>query len=225
MGHVPFGGARGRVLMTCERCGAENIDAQGTCQTCGWRQSTAARAFESSPSLGETRAADVPPDSPAPTSGTSGTRTGTATSFGAPSDTRYCGNCGARLDTGAAFCGQCGAPTRPTTQAPFEAPTRQTPADSSRYHVGIDSGWHTEEANALTEAIPDVPVGGYPRGGLRSQAGPAYSPAAYPSRPGGAATRTDGSRSTRIVFGIVCLAGSIASASVAVILALTSQPR
>src|SRR5579885_3395710 len=92
---------------TCERCGADAVDARGICQHCGWQgRSDGFSDTTGAPSLGETRAADVAPlgmglPSRAPNAG-QGSR-GWASSAASntpvsnPSATRFCGTCGARI--------------------------------------------------------------------------------------------------------------------------------
>src|SRR5215475_8998999 len=53
---------REAAVNTCERCGADAVDARGVCQNCGWqRRGNAFTDTAGAPSLGETRAADVMP--------------------------------------------------------------------------------------------------------------------------------------------------------------------
>src|SRR5215469_15139652 len=44
-------------VRTCINCGADTVDSRGICQNCGWSESD---RNSSSPSLGETRAAQIP---------------------------------------------------------------------------------------------------------------------------------------------------------------------
>jgi hypothetical protein len=90
-----------------------------------------------------------------------------------------------------------------------------------QYRVG---GWSDGDGNELTEAmIPGAT--GYNNYG-RSGVGPGlpygatpYHPAGYAPARGNAAPAS--SRATRLVVGILCLIGSVVSASAAIILALT----
>lgn len=44
-------------MRTCENCGMNAVDSYGICQNCGWHEP---QMNDSSPSLGETRAAEIP---------------------------------------------------------------------------------------------------------------------------------------------------------------------
>ncbi|MGH2517952.1 MAG: zinc-ribbon domain-containing protein [Ktedonobacterales bacterium] len=225
-------------MKTCERCGADTVDAQGICTSCGWQAPADLYEDDDSPSLGETRAADVPtsggtPDAryaqaprfartaemprsgqPSRVSGPPGgdalgTSAGTA---------RYCGTCGARIATGEAFCGQCGTPVG-TSGGDFGT-VNMGVGPASRYQIG-GTGWTAGGGDAPTEEYA-APLGnGYPR----TQAGMPYTPPMYasgPNQPAGGAAGDGSGRTVRIVFGVLCLAGSIASAITAVILAIPS---
>lgn len=230
---------RGRTnVTTCEQCGADAVNAQGVCANCGWQAPAGLYEDDDSPSLGETRAADIPapdglpgaryaqtppprfsrtaelprPGQPSHASGPAGGG-GMGTNAGT---TRYCGTCGARIATGEAFCGQCGTPVGASGG---DYGTVNMPAGTaSRYQIG-GAGW-SAGGDAPTEQYVAPLANGYPH----TQAGMPYTPPAYASGPNmppvGAAPASGSGRTVRVVFGVLCLAGSIASAIVAVILAV-----
>ena len=229
-------------MTTCERCGANAVNARGVCEHCGWRAARSGVAFgdDSSPSLGETRAADVlpnpaeqrttiapgtrAPNTPMPplerTTGMPNAPRSTADarpqySTAAPSSTaRYCGTCGARIAPGEAFCGQCGTPVG----AGSSAGTSLQPASGqySRYHVSGDSSWSTEEGDALTEAFVPASSQPYARGISGGRGGYMSSSPGATAAPASASAHTG-----RIIVGVICLTGSLASAIGAIVLALS----
>ena len=223
-------------MKTCERCGADTVDARGICRTCGWNARDGVYSDYSdgsdTPSLGETRAADIPPGGYAPANPASQaarssrmnpypTEARPTTSGGATSGGRFCGTCGARLESGTAFCGQCGTPVAVGTAngLSFGASGPRQP-DQEQYRVG---GWSDGDGNEVTEMIPGAPPpvrGGFGRSGVGLPYGGApYHPAGY--APGGAALASRSSQTARLIVGVLCLIGSIVSASTAIILALT----
>jgi hypothetical protein len=214
--------------MTCERCGADALGADGVCQVCGWQTEEAALgSYDSSPSLGETRAADIPaPARPAasvrgtppvtafaPQRGTAGT---SARAFERPGSTlsgstnagRFCGSCGARIELGQQFCGQCGAAVGSfgVSNPGYGTELRRAPIPSGPAGLS-DDVWPTAEYDAPTEAFSGVLPGVAP--GYRSA-----SARAYGARSGGM------SRELRIVLGILCILGGLVSGAGAIILAL-----
>lgn len=232
-------------MTTCEHCGARAVNAHGICEECGWRTTASGAAFDdSSPSLGETRAADVPftpaerrttavpgsrvPNTPMPPLERT---TGMPNQTGAPRSTadarpryttasptstsRYCGTCGARIAPGEAFCGQCGTPVG----AGSVAGTSLQPAANQyeRYQIEADSTWSAAEGDAPTEAF--IPSSGQPYVHGFSSAPNArggYAPST------GAATANASARTGRIIVGVICLIGSLASAIGAIVLAMTN---
>ena len=235
-------------MNTCERCGADAVDARGICQNCGWqRRNDRFTDTAGAPSLGETRAADIasmgtsqasygPPARQAFRASNSGqggsTWSGSSASNDPPSGTgagRYCGTCGARIEPGQAFCGQCGTPVRGASggslgTSPAGAPL---PSSPSRYQVGNDTGWHPDDGNAPTEEIRDLPPSGYGRSGLRLQSGvpyqaPPYSSSGYGTSVDQPVGPPDTSRTLRMILGVMCLVGSLISAVAAIILALVT---
>lgn len=222
-------------VTTCEQCGADAIDGRGRCLNCGWQAPGSDYEQDSSPSLGETRAADIQDvvearnsratHSPAPrfdrtaqmppygqmqpqpahagpnTPPFAGATAMTGTS-------RFCGACGARITGNEAFCGQCGTPIGATGSG-FGSDMDQEP---TRYQVSGASGWQQRGGDEPTEMFMPAPANPYqPRSGVPYQQtgnAPAVSRA------------DDSSRTVRIVFGILCLAGSISSAVAAIVLAL-----
>lgn len=222
-------------MKTCEQCGLDTVDARGTCRNCGWQQrSDWFSDTDDSPSLGETRAADVPPGGYPPASPTAQAARGsrvnpypptearpTAIVGGATSGGRFCGTCGARLESGTAFCGQCGTPV--ATSSPggltFGSSALRQPQQEP-YRVG---GWSEGDGNEVTEMIPGTPAyNGFGRSGVgpgATYSGAAYHPAGYtPARPA-----STSSQASRLLIGVLCLIGSIISASAAIILALTMR--
>lgn len=199
-------------MTTCENCGADAVDARGVCRACGWQMGNETTLDDDSPSLGETRAADAL-ESP-------GTSAGAPRSAGstppAPrgGTARFCGTCGARLEPGEAFCGQCGTPVGAGSDY-----TRNVPADSpSRYYVGGD-GWSGGNGDAYTEAYtapPLPPVAPYNR--PSAVGGGPYTPGNFGAS--AAPRAADQSQAGRIVFGLLCILGSIVSAAGAVYLAV-----
>jgi hypothetical protein len=222
--------------MTCERCGADAVDARGRCRNCGWQMPMNAYSDRgSSPSLGETRAAEIPAGAPGRPAAAmplpaSGVSSHPGRSFGSalppvpvssgPTG-RFCGTCGARLEAGRAFCGQCGTPIAATGFSGRVAPT----SGSGRYLRDADEDWAVEDGDAPTEEVPDFPppfvnpygspVGKGPLSGPYGAMGYGNGAGAPPLE-----TPSGGSRSTRIVLGMICLFGSVVSAAAAIILAL-----
>lgn len=229
-------------VTTCEQCGANAVNARGVCEECGWRTAASGAAFDdSSPSLGETRAADVPftaaeqrlsgapgarapitpmpplerttgrPDQPA--APRSAVDAQPRYSTAAPASTsRYCGTCGARIAPGEAFCGQCGTPVGAGSSV---GATSLHPASGQygRYQIESDSTWASTAGDAPTEAFVSS-AQQYGRGFSSAPNGRG----GYASLPG--ATPADTSaRTGRIIVGVVCLIGSLASAIGAIVLA------
>ncbi|HKV86295.1 MAG TPA: hypothetical protein VJN88_17215 [Ktedonobacterales bacterium] len=230
-------------MTTCEQCGANTVDEQGLCHTCGWRaRQTASDAalFEDgndseaddSPSLGETRAAEAP-NTPAPPvsvrysaapapvierttdmpryapTGPAEQRMGTRARTSAGGTGRFCGTCGARIVAGEMYCGQCGSPVGQATGT-------QTGRVGAPTHLGNGTGsvWSDGAGDEPTEAFV-VAQQGYPR---------ALPATGYPQSRYGQATNApatpSSSRTMRVIFGVLCLAGSLVSAAAAVIVAL-----
>lgn len=223
-------------MTTCEHCGADAVNAEGICANCGWQAPDAAYESDDLPSLGETRAADFAMPSGTPESRSTQTppprlsRNGEAPYAGRPTRTsgpagngmgttggtaRYCGTCGARIAAGEAFCGQCGTPVGASGGDYGTVNMPSGPA--SRYQVG-GTGWTPASGDDPTEEFIAPPSNAYPR----TPPGAAYMPAGYTNgqnMPPMAAQNGSG-RTVRIVFGILCLAGSIGSAVAAVVLAV-----
>ena len=234
-------------MTRCEQCGADAVSADGVCGNCGWQAPATVDAPEtemadelgSSPSLGETRAADIP-DLPAsrperrsgapaaaatpalertvdlqrytPPARPAGSRTPTTT--GTPA--RFCGTCGARITGNEAFCGQCGTPVSASMAdagTAFRAPATGT----ARFRSDADGPWQPADGDAPTEAFLS-PAPAYGR---------SSRPTAYPMDGGYTAARAPeaggSGRSVRIVLGVLCLVGSLASAAGALLLALQQR--
>jgi hypothetical protein len=222
---------------TCEQCGADAVDSRGVCRNCGWQaRGSGYRDMDDAPSLGETRAADIPPGGYPPagpsSQGARGNRMNgyptearpTSQVGGTTSGGRFCGTCGARLESGTAFCGQCGTPVAGTTAngLTYEGSSLRQPGQE-QYRVG---GWSEGDGNDLTEQMPGATgYNGFGRTGVGPDlpyGGAPYHPSGYlPARP---ASDTRSSSSTRLIIGVICLVASIISASTAIILALTMNP-
>jgi hypothetical protein len=217
--------------MICERCGADAIGVDGVCQECGWRRGMSRTDdYGSSPSLAQTRAADIPPLArPAPNAprtapgapflsqrGPSATSARpfdrlNSTFLGGMSTSQFCGSCGARIEPGQQFCGQCGAASSFGVSSPEHGTelqrTRFTPGPSG----SMSGAWSTDEYDAPTEAFSDA----FP------SVAPGYSsagPRSYGDQPRGM------SRELRIIFGILCILGGLVSGAAAIILALANAP-
>lgn len=231
------GRTRRHLLKTCEQCGADAVDARGICRNCGWRsRESMFDGADDTPSLGETRAADIPPGgyaaaspssqpsrnarmNPYPTEARPMSPVGGATSGG-----RFCGTCGARLESGMAFCGQCGTPVAASTAGGMTfgssglRPTSQEP-----YHAG---GGPTDGGNELTEEMPGPPAPAYNnfgRSGVMGTSVPYGGGTPFHST-GYAPATTRSSNATRLIVGVLCLVASIITATAAIILALTMNP-
>ena len=217
-------------VTTCERCGADTLDARGHCATCGWQAPSATSEDESSPSLGATRAAVVPDAEPwtarSAQQAASGDRFGQTASMppartllrSAPlagASTRYCGVCGARISADEVFCGQCGTPVGMPSG---DYATVNGSEGSRRYADERVDQWAPVQHDELTEAYAPAAPSGYGYSG----AGRQYRPAGYASGYTNTQTQqvSSGARSVRIVVGILCLAGSLVSAAVAIFLAI-----
>jgi hypothetical protein len=143
---------------------------------------------------------------------------GAVTQTGGSSLARYCGTCGARIERGEVFCGQCGTPVGPSgNNLGSYSAGRNT---GSYLAEGDDEVWSPAHADALTEAMlpgPPTPMlAPYNRG---------VSDSAYSS---GYATATSydevqSARSTRILWGILCLVASLMLAAVVVAVAVLWQ--
>lgn len=211
-------------MTTCEYCGADAVDQRGVCQNCGrLAADSGSRLDDDRPSLGETRAADMPPVQPprtppagmsSRTAGTPRYGSGAAQRTSGPQGTaRFCGTCGARIEPGEAFCGQCGSPVG----AGADYTRDMTVSDSSRYGATGSGTWGAGGGDAPTEAYdypPPPVVAPYNRGGL---AGGPYTPSRFGASP---ALPAAASRTNRTLFGLLCLLGSLLSAAGAVYLAI-----
>lgn len=230
-------------VTTCEHCGATAVNAHGVCEECGWRVATSGGDFhDSAPSLGETRAAEVPytpaaqrptvapgtrapstpmpplerttgiPNQPAAPRSTADARPQYSTA-GPASTSRYCGTCGARIAPGEAFCGQCGTPVG--TGSNIGTSLQPAANQYGHYQIDSDSSWSPAAGDAPTEAFVPASAPSYARGFPSAPNGRGgYTPS--PAAPGDASARTG-----RIIVGVVCLVGSLASAIGAIVLAQT----
>lgn len=208
--------------MRCERCGADAVESSGICRACGWQAADTDDA-----SLGSTRAAT----GIAPAGGSHQTSTSYADADrrgGTHVNAQFCGACGARLEGQEAFCGQCGAPVAYAHQAgPPVSPNVQShrPSGPGLSHADLPIGWQTEDSQAYTEAMPEFagpqPGYGQSRGGLVNgvPAVPGGTPYPYATQVPQPAAKV-GVRTGRIVLGVVCLVGSVATAAAAILLAI-----
>ncbi len=218
-------------MTTCVHCGADAVGADGVCRACGWRlggiaAGTAGR--EDTPSLAETREADVPtpvrssllarsPGSarPATTGGRSRYADLATIGAGGPASnadvgmgpsSRFCGTCGARIEAGKQFCGQCGTPILPAAGLEEGTALQRSVYPGAR---GAADPWSPADPDAPTEEFGQFGMGGYPQqfgaSGYSTQSGVAD-----------AAQRSD----TRILIGIFCVLGGLLSAAAAIILAV-----
>lgn len=216
-------------MTTCENCGADTVDARGVCRACGWQAGDDVTIDDDSPSLGQTRAADAaePPrgsaqwsagGASARTQATAQYRAGSGATPPSPrggagaGTARFCGTCGARLEPGEAFCGQCGTPVGASGDY-----TRNVPAGpTSRYYAGGNGAWSSGGDDAYTEeyTAPPLPAAA-PYNRPSAPGGGVYTPANF-----GATAAPVESRAGRVVFGLLCIVGSLISAAGAVYLAL-----
>ncbi len=212
-------------MTTCERCGANAVDALGVCRACGWETAgTGLDELDDTPSLGETRAADLPPGVRLPDTGAayqadaaadrtkalphfpSTIQTADPSTPPSPTGTgRFCGACGARIVGSEAFCGQCGTPVGMATGIQHGSSFGMPPAPPSPYQLGSAPAWPSPEGDAPTEAFVASPLARY--------SGPGYA-SVNTAQAGGP------SRGVRIVVGALCLVGSVVSAITAVLLAI-----
>ncbi len=212
------------------------VDSRGICQNCGWREPI---VQDSSPSLGETRAAEIPSTQigargtgvgvPSPFDRTvdlpryaqpPSTRVGTASGvLNTPGGNgRFCGTCGARIERGEVFCGQCGTPVGSSrTSYTGQGMTGSGP---SRYVVGDDDDWSPGNGSELTEALMPSPPVPMPAQYNRGISGLAYNQAYGSSAGYGSAAASQSSRTTRVVWGVVCLVASLVVAGAAVLVAI-----
>jgi hypothetical protein len=187
--------------------------------------------MDETPSLAETREADVPAPVRssllAPTPGparaaTTGGRSryadqstvgpggrATGADLGQGPSSRYCGTCGARIEAGKQFCGQCGSPIFPA--AGLEEGTALQRAVFPGVRGPADS-WSAADQDAPTEEFGPYGMGGYAQ---------PYGTSGYYARAGttSAAQRSD----TRILIGIFCVLGGLLSAAAAIILAVAPR--
>lgn len=236
-------------METCERCGAAAVAAGGRCGNCGWQMAPRdVERAASSHSLAATRAIDTPNPAPAaPWIGASNAagfdrtmdlpmargasaaqppRPTRVPGTGPAPAARFCGVCGARITGREAFCGQCGTPIAQATgeYGAAYAPDLGAP---SRYHVGAEGGWGEAPGDDLTEAYVPAPMGVSRPGVTGAPFAPGaaargYSGPSYPSVTGVGRHTADvaAARRTRIVVGLICIAGGLASAAGAAIIAV-----
>ena len=227
---------KGTAMNTCEHCGADAVDSRGVCALCGWHASQGPTPDAgSSPSLGATRVASVgdyalakgeysrapirnevgkggngsipPPLELRQSDPRSSLRT----------QSRFCGACGARLGNDEVFCGQCGTPVG--TSGGGETLQGRNPAGGRLYGLSPDEAWSPVENDARTEAYS---YAAHARGPLAAEApNVLYRPNDFGSaRQTMSASRSGESlRTMRLVVGVICLAVSLMSAALAILLA------
>ncbi len=181
---------------------------------------------------------------PPPLPPTRGPRSASNPQDGLTNTPLFCGTCGARLEDGQAFCGQCGSQVdqggrglaaRVGAGATIASPPPLSNGVSAplRYRVGEEHGWEGDNdapTEMFTEAAPARSAyGGYSVYGQAGARSHVATPPAYGSRryedeldngdelgaPAAHSTRT-----TKIVFGVLCLLGSLITAVAAIVLAL-----
>ncbi len=232
---------------TCEQCGAQAVDAGGRCRSCGWQVPYEADDMAvSSPSLAATRAVETPEPAAPVTRGAALLSSGfdhtvdmpmaRATSAGQPPSrttripgaasapvAQFCGACGARIAAGEAFCGQCGTPV-PLATGEYGTAYGTNTGAPSRYSIGASDSWDAADADGLTEAYMPAPRGASQPNLAGAPYGPGGSMRGYGSSPYPAAPAAiESARRTRIAIGLLCIAGGLASAGGAVIVALTQH--
>ena len=190
---------------------------------------------DDAPSLGETRAAEVADapagsatgrysvapapvverttDMPRYTQDRPPARPGTRAHTSAGGIGNFCGTCGARIALGEMYCGQCGSPVGQAAGAT----TGRVGVPATRVN-GSAAGWSDAEGDAPTEAFA-VSQAGYPRGFSSTP----YPAGRYGQQSGVATPASGSSRTMRIIFGLLCLTGSLVSAAAAVIVALQGK--
>lgn len=234
-------------MTTCEQCGADTVDEQGVCHTCGWHAPEPASAdlydavepdedLDDAPSLGETRAAEVA-DAPATSStgrysaapvverttdmprftaagaGHSEPHPGGRARPSGGATGQFCGACGARIAGGEMYCGQCGSPVgQMGGTATGRVGMPMTLAN------GTGTGWSEVEGDAPTEAFA-VSQRGYTRPGSSTP----FPTGRYGQTSGVPVPATNSTRTMRVIFGALCLVGSLVSALAAVIVALQGK--
>lgn len=232
-------------VTTCGQCGADTVDEQGVCHTCGWHAPRPSSAelyddvdtdddLDGAPSLGETRAAEV---AEAPAVSSTGRYSAapvverttdmpryTAANHSTPypgerartsagGTGRFCGTCGARVAPGEMYCGQCGSPVGQLTGTA----TGRVAAPATLSN-GAATGWSDVEGDAPTEAFV-VSQRGYSRPGAATP----FPTGRYGQPSGVQAPATSSTRTMRVIFGMLCLVGSLVSAAAAVIVALQGK--
>jgi hypothetical protein len=122
-----------------------------------------------------------------------------------------------------AFCGQCGTPVG-DAGGEYAPPRGQRESGMGRYGSGmgdLDRTWTPAQGDDPTEVFAPAPSGPYGRGGpSRPYAQEDYGSGLAPEyAPHYTQQSTGGSRGGRIALGLICLAGSVASAVGAILLA------
>jgi hypothetical protein len=129
---------------------------------------------------------------------------------------RYCGTCGARIEPGEVFCGQCGTPVGSGGNS-LGAYGGGRNSGSGRYQMEDEDVWSPGQGDALTEAIAPTPM---PAHFGRAAASSPYS-GTYASASG--YDEAGSERTTRIVWGVLCLVVSLLLAAAAVGVAVLWQ--
>jgi len=237
-------------VRTCEECGADAVDARGICQNCGWEMQA---MDDDAPSLGETRAADIPTTvagnrgrvtPPVQPSGVASpplfertvdmpryatppsrpTRNNATSMTGTQGTSRYCGTCGARIERGEVFCGQCGTPVGASGNNFGNAGGRSAVGGSpSRYFVGDEEMWSPTQGDALTEAYVPSPPPPMPARYNQGMASAPYHQGYGTPAPLAGQPANASARTARIVWGVICLAASLLTAGAAVLVFLVAK--
>jgi hypothetical protein len=173
--------------------------------------------FDDQGDFGATHAADIGATtalpngqpSPRPPLGASGVHSGSTNQYSRaprtavnvsrtppPGATRYCGTCGAPLEPGRPFCGQCGTPVN--TSGTHSTAMNAAASPSGLYRRS-GASWTGLDGDAPT--VAEMPMEDL------------YDDMAAPE---------DTSRTLRILVGVLCLVGSFATASAAIIVALAT---
>jgi hypothetical protein len=233
-------------VRTCENCGADAVDSRGVCQNCGFVDEADMR--NSSPSLGETRAAEIPrssmnnrgmgmgpsPAQPGATPQFPFERTVDMPRYTPPASRTYGGmpsQVGTSTQTGsspARYCGTCGARIE---RGEVFCGQCGTPVGPSGNNVGSYGGRNTGSYMARDDDDVWSPSHGDALTEAMIPGPPTPMPAPYNRGVGGSpyssgyssATSYEAvqsARASRILWGILCLVASLMMAGVAGAVAL-----
>ena len=208
---------------------------------------------DDAPSLGETRAADIPTTvagnrgrvTPAQPSGVASaplfertvdmpryasppsrpTRNNATGVTGAQNTSRYCGTCGARIERGEVFCGQCGTPVGASGNNFGNAGN-----PGGRSAVGGSPSRYVAGDDEMWsptqgDALTEayVPPPPMPARYNQSMAGAPYNQGYGTPAPQAGQAANASARTARIVWGVICLAASLMMAGAAVLVFLLAK--